>query len=52
MAAPYDLPMTEPFKLISTVYLLLRRDDELLLLRRANTGYQDGKYSLVAVTAG
>jgi len=52
VAAPYDLPMTEPFKLISTVYLLLRRDDELLLLRRANTGYQDGRYSLVAETAG
>jgi len=40
--------MTEPFKLISSVYLLLRRDDELLLLRRANTGYHDGRYSLVA----
>ena len=38
----------ERFKLIPAVYLLLRRDDEVLLLRRANTGYQDGKYSLIA----
>ena len=40
--------MKERFKLIPAVYLLLRRDDEVLLSRRANTGYQDGKYSLVA----
>ncbi|HEX9153905.1 MAG TPA: NUDIX domain-containing protein [Candidatus Saccharimonadales bacterium] len=38
----------ERFKLIPAVYLLLRRDNEVLLLRRAGTGYQDGKYSLVA----
>lgn len=36
------------FKLIPAVYLLLRQDNEVLLLRRANTGYQDGKYSLIA----
>jgi 8-oxo-dGTP diphosphatase len=40
--------MKERFKLIPAVYLLLRRDDEVMLLRRANTGYQDGKYSLIA----
>lgn len=40
--------MTERFKLIPAVYLLLRQNDEVLLLRRANTGYQDGKYSLIA----
>jgi 8-oxo-dGTP diphosphatase len=40
--------MKERFKLIPAVYLLLRQDDEVLLLRRANTGYQDGKYSLIA----
>lgn len=40
--------MKERFKLIPAVYLLLRRGDEVLLSRRANTGYQDGKYSLVA----
>lgn len=38
----------ERFKLIPAVYLILRRDSGVLLLRRANTGYQDGKYSLVA----
>ena len=36
------------FKLIPAVYLILRRQDEVLLLRRANNGYQDGKYSLIA----
>jgi len=40
--------MRERFKLIPAVYLLLRRNNEVLLSRRANTGYQDGKYSLVA----
>lgn len=38
----------ERFKLIPAVYLILRHDDAVLLLRRANTGYQDGKYSLIA----
>lgn len=38
----------ERFKLIPAVYLVLRRDNKVLLLRRANTGYQDGRYSLVA----
>ena len=36
------------FKLIPAVYLLLRDKDKVLLLRRANTGYQDGTYSLIA----
>lgn len=38
----------ERFKLIPAVYLVLRRDNEVLLLRRANTGYQDGKYGLIS----
>ena len=29
-------------------YLVLRRDGEILLLKRFNTGYEDGKYSLIA----
>jgi len=36
------------FKLIPAVYLVLRRGDDVLLLRRANTGYQDGMYSVIA----
>ena len=36
------------FKLIPAVYLLLRRGDKILLLQRASTGYQAGKYSLIA----
>jgi 8-oxo-dGTP diphosphatase len=40
--------MQQRFKLIPAVYLLLRKDNKILLLRRFNTGYQDGNYSLVA----
>lgn len=36
------------FKLIPAVYLIFRDGDKVLLLRRANTGYKDGKYGLVA----
>lgn len=39
---------SERFKLIPAVYLVLRKANQVLLLRRANTGYQDGNYSLVA----
>lgn len=45
MAAPKQ---QERFKLIMEAYLVLLRQDQVLLLRRANTGYEDGNYSLVA----
>lgn len=38
----------ERFKLIPSVYLLLEKDGTLLLSRRANTGFEDGNYGLVA----
>jgi 8-oxo-dGTP diphosphatase len=36
------------FKLVSAVHLFLLRDDRILLLRRHNTGYEDGKLSVIA----
>jgi len=36
------------FKVIPSVYILLRKDNEILLLKRSNTGYQDGRYSFPA----
>ena len=39
---------TERFKLISAVHLFLLRGGQVLLLRRYNTGYEDGNYSVIA----
>lgn len=39
---------TTRFMLIATVHLLLTRGDQVLLLRRFNTGYEDGRYSVPA----
>jgi 8-oxo-dGTP pyrophosphatase MutT (NUDIX family) len=36
------------FKLVSAVHLLLIKDAQVLLLRRFNTGYEDGNYSVPA----
>jgi len=36
------------FKMIASVYLLYIRDEKILLLRRQNTGYNDGMYVLPA----
>lgn len=36
------------FKITVAVNLILRRDDEILLLKRTNTGNQDGMYNLIA----
>jgi 8-oxo-dGTP diphosphatase len=40
--------ITEKFKLIVDLHLFLIQDNGILLLRRFNTGYEDGKYSVVA----
>lgn len=36
------------FKLIPVVHLILLRDGHALMLRRHQTGYEDGNYSLIA----
>ena len=36
------------FKLIPSVHLFLVQGQNILLLRRFNTGYEDGKYSVIA----
>jgi 8-oxo-dGTP diphosphatase len=38
----------ERFKLIPEVHLIIIRDGRILLLLRANTGYEDNKYSVIA----
>src|SRR5437762_2265682 len=38
----------ERFRATVAVHLFLLRDTEVLLLRRHNTGYEDGNYSVVA----
>lgn len=36
------------FRLVAAVHLLLIREGQILLLRRVNTGYEDGNYSVIA----
>jgi ADP-ribose pyrophosphatase YjhB (NUDIX family) len=38
----------ERFKIIPSVYLILEVDDKILLSRRFQTGFEDGKYGLVS----
>jgi ADP-ribose pyrophosphatase YjhB (NUDIX family) len=42
------LVVGERFRLRSAVYLILLKDNKVLFLRRFNTGWMDGKYSLVS----
>jgi len=39
---------SERYKFISAVHLILIKDGKVLLLRRFNTGYEDGNYSVPA----
>lgn len=43
-----SIPTKDRHKVIPASYLVLMREDKVLLLRRFNTGYEDGKYSLPA----
>lgn len=38
----------ERFKLVVAVHLILIENGKILLLRRYNTGYEDGNYSVIA----
>ena len=38
----------ERFKLVTAVHLILIQNNQILLLRRYHTGYEDGNYSVVA----
>ncbi|MEK7188052.1 MAG: NUDIX domain-containing protein [Patescibacteria group bacterium] len=40
--------MKEHFKFVSAAYLFLVKDNQILLLRRANTGFEDGNYGVVS----
>src|SRR3954451_19384197 len=42
------MPVTERFRMPVAVHLFLLRDEAVLLLRRYNTGYEDGNYSVIA----
>lgn len=41
-------PAKTYFKIIPAVFLILVKDNRILLLRRANTGHMDGHYSMIA----
>lgn len=40
--------MSERYQLIAAVYIVLIKDGKILLLQRANTGFEDGNYSFPA----
>ncbi len=43
-----SIPTTERFKMFSAIHLFFIREGQILLLRRFNTGYEDGNYSVPA----
>lgn len=45
---PMPTKTKDRHKIVPASYLVLRDQDKVLLLRRFNTGYEDGKYSLPA----
>jgi 8-oxo-dGTP diphosphatase len=44
----FGIKRQKRFRIISAVHLFLMRDEQVLLLRRFNTGYEDGNYSVIA----
>lgn len=40
--------MTERHTIIPASYLILKKENKILLIRRFNTGFEDGKYSMIA----
>jgi 8-oxo-dGTP pyrophosphatase MutT (NUDIX family) len=40
--------MKERFKIIPASYLMLVQDNKILLIRRCNSGYEDGNYYMIA----
>lgn len=40
--------MPEHHKVFVAAYLVLKKDNRIFLMRRANTGYEDGNYGLPA----
>lgn len=43
-----EIMSKEKQKVLVAVHLILEKDNQILLARRYNTGYEDGKYSVVA----
>jgi hypothetical protein len=40
--------LSKRFRILAAVHIFLIQDEKLLLLRRFQTGYEDGNYSVVA----
>lgn len=43
-----NMSKKERFKLYAAAYLVLIKEGQILLMKRVNTGYQDGNYGLVS----